>query len=233
MRSADRIKKLDQSIVADSSLGPSLFNELRAVQRELGLLQGNRGTCPFLRPYILPRRQYETIKRAAETLAGTFEKVATAALTDQFLLAFLGLTRAEEEAARIEPGYSRLCVSSRLDGHVNAKGFQFLEYNAETPAGVGDQMQLENILFRLPALKHFLETNSYWLPQPQRALLSSLVKAYREWGGEEEKPRIAIIDWDGVPTSSEFRTLKDYFVSQGYPALIADCWFWKNDSRSS
>ena len=218
----DLINQLDQLIVADTTLGPALFEQLRVAQRELGLLQGDRATCPFLRPHIMPRTQYKSIKRAAETLAGAFEKIASAALTDQSLLAFLDLTPAEEEAARIDPGYSRLCVSSRLDAHANANGFQFLEYNAESPAGVGDQMQLEKILFRLPALRHFLETNSHWLPQPHRALLISLVKAYREWGGKEDKPRIAIIDWKGVPTSSEFRVLKDYFVSEGYPALIAD-----------
>jgi uncharacterized circularly permuted ATP-grasp superfamily protein len=50
----------------------------------------------------------------------------------------------------------------------------------------------------------------------------SLLKVYREWGGEEEKPRIAITDWTGLPTSSEFSVLKDYFVAQGYPALVAD-----------
>ncbi|HKY27966.1 MAG TPA: circularly permuted type 2 ATP-grasp protein [Pyrinomonadaceae bacterium] len=170
----------------------------------------------------MTRTQYETIRRAAETLAQAFEKIASAALADQALLAILGVTTSEEEAARIEPGYSQLCVSSRLDAHVNAEGFQFLEYNAETPAGVGDQMQLEKVLFQLPALKDFLEANSHWLPQPHRALLMSLLKAYREWGGEEDKPRIAIIDWDGVATSSEFRVLKDYFVAEGYPALIAD-----------
>lgn len=218
----DRIKQLDDSIVADATLGPALFEQLRVAQRELGLLQGDRGTCPFLRPHIVGRRQYETIKRASETLAGAFEKIANAALTDKALLAFLDLTPAEEEAARIEPGYSRLCVSSRLDAHVHAKGFQFLEYNAETPAGVGDQSQLEKVLFRLPALRHFVDANSHWLPQPHRALLMSLLKAYREWGGEEDKPRIAIIDWEGVPTSSEFRILKDYFVDEGHPAVIAD-----------
>jgi|GEM_PF-4243984 len=76
-------------------------------------------------------------------------------------------------------------------------------------------MQLEKILFQLPAVKEFLEANAHWLPQPHRALLMSLLKAYREWGGEEDKPRIAIVDWEGVPTSSEFRILKDYFVAQG------------------
>ena len=218
----NRIKKLDRSILADTTLGPALFEALRAAQRELGLLQGNRAICPFLRPHIVPRSQYETIKRAAETLAGALEKIAIAALTDETLLAFLELTPAEENAARIEPGYSRLCVNSRLDAHVHTEGFQFLEYNAETPAGVGDQMQLEKILFRLPALKEFLEANSHWLPQPHRALLTSLLNAYREWGGDEDKPRIAIIDWKGVPTSSEFRVLKDYFIAEGYSALIAD-----------
>ena len=218
----DRIKQLDHLIVGDTTLGPALFEQLRVAQRELGLLQGDRATCPFLRPHIMSRTQYEIVKRAAETLAGAFEKIATAALTDQALLIFLDVTPAEEEAARIEPGYTRLCVSSRLDCHVNANGFQFLEYNAETPAGVGDQMQLETILFGLPALKQFLEANSHWRPQPHRALLLSLEKAYREWGGEEDKPRIAIIDWEGVPTSSEFQVLKDYFVAQGYPALIVD-----------
>ena len=216
------IKQLDHLIVADTTLGPALFEQLRVAQRELGLLQGERATCPFLRPHIIPRTQYKTIKRAAETLAGSFEKIAIAALADQTLLAFLNLTRAEEEAARIEPGYSRLCVSSRLDAHANVNGFQFLEYNAESPAGVGDQMQLEKILFSLPPLRDFLEANSHWLPQPHRALLMSLLKAYREWGGKEDKPRIAIVDWKDVPTRSEFRVLQDYFVAEGYPALIAD-----------
>lgn len=218
----DLIRQLDRLIVADNTVGPALFEQLRVAQRELGLLQGDRVTCPFLRPHIMPRTQYQTIKHAAETLASAFEKIAIAALSDKTLLRFLELTPAEEEAARIEPGYSRLCVSSRLDAHANANGFQFLEYNAESPAGVGDQMQLEKILFSLPPLKGFLEANSHWLPQPHRALLMSLLNAYREWGGEEDKPRIAIIDWKDVPTSSEFRVLQDYFVTEGYPALIAD-----------
>ena len=218
----ERIQKLDRSIVSDATLGPLLFEQLRAAQHELGLLQGNRATCPFLRPHILPRAQYETVKLAAEALARACEKIAIAALLDDALLALLNVTPTEEEVARIEPRYSRLCVSSRLDGLMSTQGFQFLEYNAETPAGVGDQMQLEKVLFQLPAVKEFLDDNSHWLPQPHKALLRSLLKAYRECGGEEDKPHIAIIDWEGVPTSSEFRILKDYFIAQGYPALITD-----------
>ncbi len=61
--------------MADVTLGPALFETLRAAQRELGLVHQNRPTCRFLRPHILPRARYETVKRAAETLAGAFEKI--------------------------------------------------------------------------------------------------------------------------------------------------------------
>lgn len=218
----DRIHKLDQSIVADNTLGPASFERLRAAQHELGLLHGDRPTCPFLRPHILSRTQYETIKSSAEVIAGAFEKVANEALRNRTLLELLNPTPLEEEMARIEPGYARLCTTSRLDAYLTLQGFQFLEYNAETPAGVGDQMQLEKMLFTLPFLKSFLAANEHWLPKPHEALLGSLLETYREWGGEEEKPQIAIIDWEGVPTSAEFRVLQDYFVRSGYPSVIAD-----------
>src|SRR5512145_1961536 len=217
-----RVKKLDQAILLDSDLGPQVFDRLSIAQKELGLLHGDRPTCPFLRPHILKRVQYEAIKSAAETIAHALEKVANEALKNRNLMDVLCLSPFEETMASLDPGYSTLCVTSRLDSYMTSRGFHFLEYNAENPAGIGDQMQLEKVLFTLPALKSFLASNSHWLPRPHQALLTSLVKAYRDWGGETEMPHIAIVDWRGVPTSSEFRVLQDYFVQCGYPTVIAD-----------
>ena len=218
----ERINKLDQLFLADVTLGPHVFDGLRDAQQQLGLTYGDRPTCPFLRPYILHRRQYEAIKDAAEIVAHAFEKVADEALTNRQLMDLLCPTPLEEEMARIDPGYSRLCVTSRLDSYLTSEGFHFLEYNAETPAGVGDQMQLEKLLFTLEPMRSFLSSHPHWLPQPHRALLNSLLQAYRDWGGEEDKPQIAIVDWRGVPTGSEFRVLQEHFVECGHPAVIAD-----------
>lgn len=217
-----RIDNFDQLLLDDVSFGPELFHRLREAQQELGLLHGDRPTCSFLRPHILHRRQYDEIKYAAETIADAFEKVANAALNHPHVMKLLCMTSREEEMARIDPGYTRLCVTSRLDSYITQNGFCFLEYNADTPAGVGDQMQLEKLLFDLLPMQSFLAKHRHWLPQPQDALLNSLLKAYREWGGEVERPNIAIVDWPNVPTSSEFRVLKDYFIARGYDAVITD-----------
>ncbi|MEZ5308888.1 MAG: hypothetical protein R2684_17215 [Pyrinomonadaceae bacterium] len=197
-----------------------LFSELLTIQSKLGLLYGDRPTCPFLRPFFLSRRQYDEIALAAEAIGSIAEKVTAAALEDHSLLDYLGLTDVERELALIDPGYSVTSVTSRLDTFIDGRSFKFLEYNAETPAGVGDQMQLERVLEHVPVTAEFLHNNSHWTPAPHKALLRALFESYRETGGTKAKPTIAIVDWEGVSTGPEFETLSDYFESMGFPTII-------------
>ncbi|HYV24930.1 MAG TPA: hypothetical protein VE969_06800 [Pyrinomonadaceae bacterium] len=216
------VRALDDRILSDPTLDKSQFEKLIALQRELGLVYGDRPTCPFLRPHIISRTEYDTVARAASIIASAVERLVNHALLDDELLGAFGLTARETQMARIDPGYSRLCVSSRLDAYVSGSDFKFFEYNAETPAGVGDQMQLEKVLFGLAHMHEFLSERKHWRPEPHARLLSALLDAYRDWGGEAERPRIAIVDWKGVSTESEFRILQDYFLAQGCETIIAD-----------
>ncbi len=216
------LKEFDDRILRDAELNEALFERLTASQRELGLTFGDRPTCPFLRPHIITRSQYDEVARAAQIIAVAIERMVLHALTDDDLLMELSPTPREEQMARIDPGYSRLCVSSRLDAYVSDDGFKFLEYNAESPAGVGDQMQLEKVLLGLSHMKQLLGSRAHWRPEPHKRLLQSLLRAYREWGGNKPHPQIAIVDWKGVSTESEFRILQKYFASEGCPTIIAD-----------
>jgi hypothetical protein len=216
------VKELDERILSDPALSPALFDKLLGAERELGLVFGERPTCPFLRPHIISRSQYDEVAYAARTIARAFEKLVQRALMDEELLKVFGLTEAETRMARIDPGYKRLCVTSRLDAYFTDTHFQFLEYNAETPAGVGDQMQLEKVLFGLDHMKEFLRQHRHWRPEPHQRLLEAMLVAYRDWGGDADYPQIAIVDWKGVATESEFRILQQYFSSAGYRTIIAD-----------
>lgn len=200
----------------------ALFAELTEIQRNLGLVYGDRPTCPFLRPHLMSQRLYHSISKAAENIADAASLLADAAVENDEILSKLELTELEEKLARVNPGYDKLCVTSRLDTFIGKDSFKFLEYNAETPAGVGDQMQLEIVLERIPEIKTFLAENKHWRPKPHQKLLQALFSVYRERGGKKGKPNIAIVDWEGVSTESEFEILKDYFESMGFPTLIVD-----------
>lgn len=218
----DDIRTLDQEILLDPANSPERLRQMTEAQRAGGLLHGDRPICPFLRPHIIPLSEYQAIAHTAETIAFAFERMARKALTDDALLDELGMTGREIVAARIDPGYERFSVTSRLDTYLTNGGFSFLEYNAESPAGIGDQMVLEDMLFSLPHVRRFVDSHPHIRPRPHHRLLEALVSAYRDWGGDVEFPRIAIFDWEGVPTESEFRILKNYFESEGYPTVIAD-----------
>lgn len=212
---------LDHRLITHHRNNQPLFAELDQMQHELGLVSAGRPYSPFLRPQFFTRRFYRQIARAAEVLAGAFDVMTMAALEDDTILAELGLTETEERYARVDPGYPGVCNSSRLDAFIGAGTFRFLEYNAETPAGITDQMQIEKLLKKIPEVNAFLDEYPHWTPRPHIKLLAGLVSGYRDFGGRKEKPNIAIVDWEGVSTYTEFETLREYFESEGHLTVIA------------
>lgn len=216
------VDELNREVSEKYRKDTELFKKLIKAQRDLGLLFGERPTCPFLRPHLMARRRYDRIAHAAETIAEACELLAEAALENDELMDVLDLTEMEKKLVRIDPGYKNLCVSSRLDTFVSGDDFKFLEYNAETPAGVGDQMQLETVLNQILEIREFLQKHPHWRPKPHVKLLQSLFAVYRESGGTKAKPNIAIVDWEGVSTEAEFYILKDYFEENGFRTLIVD-----------
>lgn len=216
------VGRLDRSLIENHRTDRELFAKLNERQRQLGIMSDDRPFAPFLRPQFFTRPFYDEISRASEVLAEAFDAMTIAALDDDEILAELGLTETEERYARIDPGYSGVCNSSRLDAFIADSSFKFLEYNGETPAGITDQLQIEKVLNTVPEIRAFLSKHRHWMPQPHVKLLDGLVAGYRDFGGEKEKPNIAIVDWDGVSTFTEFETLKEYFESHGHQTVIAD-----------
>jgi len=216
------VGELNESLFEEYGTDTELFAKLTKIQSDSGLLYGDRPTSPLLRPHFLSRTQYEKISHASEMIAEAAERMTYAALDDEELLDRFDLTEMERRLVKFEPGYKKICLSSRLDTFIAGEDFKFLEYNAETPAGVGDQTPLETLLNQIPLMKTFLAENRTWKPKPHQKLLQSLFKIYREFGGKKSKPNIAIVDWDGVSTAAEFDILKDYFESMGFQTLIAD-----------
>jgi hypothetical protein len=46
--------------------------------------------------------------------------------------------------------------------------------------------------------------------------------AWREFSGSRARPRIAILDWDDVPTRTEFELFRQHFAAMGLEAVIDD-----------
>jgi uncharacterized circularly permuted ATP-grasp superfamily protein len=201
---------------------PRLPEDLYKKLRRAKLTFGDRVHCHFLRPFFLSPEDEMHVRMVAETIAELGERVAAAALDDKHLFAQFHLREEEERLARIPAGYGPASTASRLDAFLLPDSLKFAEYNAESPAGLGYSETLAEIFRELPVMAQFqrrYEIHSYPL---SAKLLDALIMTYVDWGGSAAKPQIAIVDWEDVPTWSEFEILQQRFERMGIPTLIAD-----------
>jgi uncharacterized circularly permuted ATP-grasp superfamily protein len=199
-----------------------LCGSLASRMRERHLTFGGRLLCPFLRPFFLDPRDETRVTQAAETLWRLGERLAKIADADASLLDYLGLNGEEIRLAQIDPGYDVASTAARADAFLLPGSLQFAEYNAESPAGPGYAQRLSELFDAEPIMARFKERFDvrYYSPIPD--LLDALLQSYRDWGGTERPPRIAIVDWRDVPTWSEFELLSDAFTAAGVPTVVAD-----------
>jgi hypothetical protein len=195
--------------------------QLTAAQRERNLFFGDRPLVTVLRPRFLTESQYAQLRAGVGLVAGAAQRLARAMLAEPELRADLLLTPEEERLIALHPGYQEPSAHGRMDTFltVDGRSLQFVEYNAESPAAIAYEDVLSQVFLDLPAMRRFAERYTV-APLPARhRLLETLLAAYRE-AGFSGSPTIAILDWKGLPTHSEFLLFQQYFAENGIEAVI-------------
>jgi len=204
----------------DKALAQELEERFLDRVRDARLTFGGRVLCPFPRPNFVSPAVYEQIRGVCRGIFRAIEKVE-ARLGEQ-LWDLVDVTPEERELVRIDPGYSRSSPTSRLDSFVTTNAYQFVELNAESPAGIAYAEELVDLFLELPIVQRFQQRYKLRRFRARDAMLQTLVACYREAGGTVAKPMIAIVDYEDVPTRTEHHLFREFFESHGYPSLVCD-----------
>lgn len=194
---------------------------LRARMQQDGLAVQGRPISPFLRPHFLTRKQYDHLVKAAEAMHSALDRVKRMALADPVLQSRMGMLPAEKMLAQIDPGYSYLAVTSLFDTQIHNGSLRFVEYSAESPAGVAYSEKLADLFYDAAPVKAFRKKHPLTKLGGSKYFLQALLRAYKEFGGKKT-PNIAIVDFkQPFPTadSAEYALLAEQFKSLGYPTV--------------
>ncbi len=195
--------------------------QLDAQLRARGLFFGDRPLCSVLRPRFFTPAQWRMLQSRSAIVLRAFRKVQRAALADARVLAQFRLEDWERSLVHVDPGFRDASPVSRLDAFfVGDDGLQFTEYNAETPAGGGYNDALSEMFFAMPVMRRFVRDWDTRALPARHSVLQALLDCWQQFSGGTSRPRIAIVDWDEVPTQSEFRLFQEYFRRQGYECDI-------------
>lgn len=190
--------------------------------RRHGLFFGTRPLCTVLRPRFLTYPQYRFLQTSIRPLLSAFDKAYRVALAEKSVRDQFGLFEWEEELLQYDPGYPYPTPVSRLDAFylTDSDALCFTEYNAEVPAASAYNDVLSELFYGLPIMREFMHHYEVRSLPTRYRVMHALLDAHRQWAGRYVEPRVAILDWDDVPTYSEFRLFLDYFRSQGLECII-------------
>jgi uncharacterized circularly permuted ATP-grasp superfamily protein len=204
-------------------LGQASQAHLDAQLKSRGLLFGDRPLCTVLRPRFMSPGRYRALQSGVHQTVRAFRTAHEAAMVNPALRAQFALLDWEERLLGCPSGFADPSPTSRLDAFFGeADELRFTEYNAETPAGAGYNDALTGLFYAMPVMREFNRRFDV-RPLPARhSVLHVLLDAFQQWSGKREAPRIGILDWQEVPTYSEFLLFREYFRSQGLECEIAD-----------
>jgi glutathionylspermidine synthase len=190
--------------------------------RSRGLIFGDRALCTVLRPRLMTPEQLSLLERRVAALTRAFRKAGEAALKDPKLRAQFRLADWEEQLVRDDPGFRAASPSSRLDAFVmdDAGTMALTEYNAETPAGAGFHDALSDAFVDLPVMRAFARRYALRSLPARHHVGHAVLEAWREFSGQWALPRVAIVDWEDVPTRNEFVLFQEYFRGLGISCEI-------------
>ncbi len=186
------------------------------------LIFGGRRLSPYLRPHFVTEKDWAMITETGATIFGALQKVKDAAVADDKILDELGVTEIERELVKIDPGYSHVSPTSRLDSFLTEDSYSYVELNGESPAGIAFADSATQIFQSLPVMKKFGERYELRGLEGRSKMLDVLLTCYEEFLGRrpEREPTIAIVDLKDLPTIKEFELFKEYFEANGHKAII-------------
>lgn len=209
-------------LLEDADLASSSLRMLDAALDESKLIFGGRRLTPYLRPHFVTTHDWQRITATCETVFGALQKVKDAAVDDDSILDELGITEIERDLIKIDPGYSHVSPTSRLDSFLTDDAYSYVELNGESPAGIAFADSATEIFKSLPVMKKFAETYSITGLEGRSKMLDVLLRCYDEFcgGKADRKPAIAIVDLKGLPTIKEFELFKEYFEANNYRSIV-------------
>ncbi|GIK28684.1 MAG: circularly permuted type 2 ATP-grasp protein [Chloroflexi bacterium] len=206
-------------------LAEETHQQLMEWQRERRLYFGAVPVCRVLRPHFYSAEAWEYLRTRTALVLSAFRKAHDAAMNDVKLREQLDLEPYEEEMLHVDKDahIDTPWTSSRLDSFFRPEtGYlKFVEYNAETPAGIGYGDTLIDVFEDLPVFHRFQQRYRVQSTRGMGHLLDCILRGYREWGGHD-RPQIAVLDWATVPTRNEHYTSAEFFESHGYRSIVTE-----------
>lgn len=226
MINAGYLKKIndDYARALVSAQNPDARAQMEELNRQL--LENNftmkgKPFPTFLKPLFVEARLFPELVKITETIMQCIEKVSDLFFSRPDMEHYFEMDPLDRELAQINPRYPRRVINGRLDAFLSEEGLKFLEFNCDSPCGIGWHDKLIQLMAEVPVLGSFLKSNNGrfdgLLPN-----FSKMIRAKNEqFGGPKEFTVAVATDWESS-VRYDLELVADYLNQQ--PGI--ESFFW-------
>jgi len=178
----------------------------------------------FLKPLFIDEKTRNMFAHATEFIMDAVEKVAALYFDKPEYRKYFEVDEQDAPLVDIPPRYPRRVIQARLDAFWCADGsLKFLEFNCDSPSGMGWHDQLIDFFAELPVYKKMQEKYELKLEPLLYRFHDMLMTKYREFGGKKERPTFAIVCSRDSTILNDVQTIIDRFNEKyDHKTIFAD-----------
>lgn len=177
----------------------------------------------FLKPFLVDRKLRDRFIYLTKTIMDAAEKVGNLYFEEENIRSLFEVPKDDVDLVEIQPPYPRRLILGRLDAFLNGDTLTFLEFNTDSPSGMGWHDELIRMFAELPAIKEVNKHHKLSYDILLDSFLDMLLVKYRESGGKKENPVIAEVSNDQSTIRHDVDIIEQYFKSEhGCDCFFAD-----------
>ncbi|MBN1552471.1 hypothetical protein JW979_13435 [bacterium] len=174
------------------------MEELKRLLLENNFTMSGKPFPTFLKPCFVEERLHQEIVKITDIIMNCIEKVSDLFFSDPAIEHYFEMEPLDRELAKIDPRYPRRVINGRLDAFLSEEGLKFLEFNCDSPCGMGWHDELIKFLAKIPIIETFFKTH----PARYEALLPNFAKMIRnkneQFGGPKQFTVAVVTDWEST-----------------------------------
>ena len=198
------------------------LNVFDAVENSNAKYKGK--AVPFLyEPIMFTDEDMENFKRAGEILISITNKVVNKFLESKEYRSKFGYSKLLEELILVDHGYKANVPIGRFDiFYGGGDNFKFCELNTDGSSAMNEDNTIARIVLESEAMKAMKEKYNIDYFELISKWVDESIEIFKEFNSDNEKPNVAIVDFEGSGTPAEFEEFKKAYTDKGYNAVIAD-----------
>ncbi|MFW6282240.1 MAG: hypothetical protein ACOC1O_05560 [bacterium] len=172
--------------------------------------------------FFFDNSEYQNFKELLAGLISILNKLIDRYKRDSKFRTYFPFSRLMEELILHDPGYKYSFPIGRFDIFYKSKNhIKFCELNTDGASAMNEVRVLQELMLENKAIKKIRENYKLSGFELFYSWIDKIIENYKEFNnGIDDKPNVAIIDFEGEGTAFEFKEFQKRFIEKGYQTII-------------